>query len=113
MRSTPRWRMCGTGSCTCGPGTGRSVIRRRFVEGAGRRSEVRGPRSKGIPFATAVCPSQPSDIGPWTSDLQLQLDMTLFTTYGNHMSESFKTTVYLDAADYRRLKALARAQGRT
>ena len=29
------------------------------------------------------------------------------------MSESFKTTVYLDAADYRRLKALARAQGRT
>ena len=29
------------------------------------------------------------------------------------MSESFKTTVYLDADDYRRLKALARAQGRT
>jgi hypothetical protein len=29
------------------------------------------------------------------------------------MSESFKTTVYLDAADYRRLKALASAQGRT
>ena len=29
------------------------------------------------------------------------------------MSESFKTTVYLDAADYRRLKALARSQGRT
>jgi predicted transcriptional regulator len=29
------------------------------------------------------------------------------------MAESTKTTVYLDAADYRRLKALARAQGRT
>jgi predicted transcriptional regulator len=27
------------------------------------------------------------------------------------MSESTKTTVYLDADDYRRLKALARAQG--
>lgn len=29
------------------------------------------------------------------------------------MAESTKTTVYLDAADYRRLKALAREQGRT
>lgn len=29
------------------------------------------------------------------------------------MTESTKTTVYLDAADYRRLKALANAQGRT
>lgn len=29
------------------------------------------------------------------------------------MSDSTKTTVYLDAADYRRLKILARAQGRT
>jgi hypothetical protein len=28
------------------------------------------------------------------------------------MSESAKTTVYLDPADYRRLKALAKAQGR-
>ena len=33
--------------------------------------------------------------------------------YGNHMSgQVAKTTVYLDAADYRRLKALARAQDR-
>ena len=29
------------------------------------------------------------------------------------MTDSTKTTVYLDAADYRRLKALAKAQGRT
>jgi predicted transcriptional regulator len=29
------------------------------------------------------------------------------------MAEVQKTTVYLDAADYRRLKALARATGRT
>ena len=29
------------------------------------------------------------------------------------MSGPTKTTVYLDAGDYRRLKALARAQGRT
>lgn len=29
------------------------------------------------------------------------------------MTESLKTTVYLDAADYRRLKALAEAEGRS
>ena len=29
------------------------------------------------------------------------------------MEEPTKTTVYLDAADYRRLKAMARAQGRS
>lgn len=29
------------------------------------------------------------------------------------MSDSIKTTVYLDAEDYRRLKAMARAQGGT
>jgi predicted transcriptional regulator len=29
------------------------------------------------------------------------------------MSENVRTTVYLDPADYRRLKALARAQGRS
>lgn len=29
------------------------------------------------------------------------------------MSDSIKTTVYLDSADYLRLKAAARAQGRT
>lgn len=32
--------------------------------------------------------------------------------YGNHMSEPSKTTIYLDPEDYRRLKALARVQGR-
>ena len=42
-----------------------------------------------------------------------RLDRALHTIYGCHMSESFKTTVYLDADDYRRLKAIARAQGRT
>jgi hypothetical protein len=30
-----------------------------------------------------------------------------------HMPDTTKTTVYLDAADYRRLKAIARAQGKT
>lgn len=35
------------------------------------------------------------------------------TLYGYHMTDSVKTTVYLDAEDYRRLKALASAQGRT
>ena len=34
-------------------------------------------------------------------------------TYGYHMSESIKTTVYLDAADYRRLQAVAKAEGRS
>ena len=34
-----------------------------------------------------------------------------FTIYGSHMSDVQKTTVYLDATDYRRLKALARARG--
>jgi hypothetical protein len=29
------------------------------------------------------------------------------------MNDAIKTTVYLDAADYRRLKALARSQGRS
>lgn len=32
--------------------------------------------------------------------------------YGCHMSSLTKTTVYLPAADYRRLKALAHSQGR-
>jgi len=35
------------------------------------------------------------------------------TIYGNHMSETTKTTVYLDADVYRRLKALAAQGGRT
>ena len=39
------------------------------------------------------------------------LDPAEFTIYGNHMSESTKTTVYLSDADYRRLKQLARQQG--
>ena len=34
-----------------------------------------------------------------------------YTIYGYHMPDSTKTTVYLDAEDYRRLKALAQAQG--
>lgn len=34
------------------------------------------------------------------------------TIYGYHMSELTKTTLYLPDADYRRLKALARKQGR-
>lgn len=32
--------------------------------------------------------------------------------YGNHMSEHRKTTVYLDADAYERLKAVARRRGR-
>lgn len=36
--------------------------------------------------------------------------MTRSNIYGYHMSS--KTTIYLDEADYRRIKALARAQGR-
>ena len=34
------------------------------------------------------------------------------TIYGNHIDKTQKTTVYLDADDYRRLKALARRRGR-
>ena len=34
------------------------------------------------------------------------------TIYGCHMSSYTKTTVYVTAADYRRLKTLARQQGR-
>lgn len=33
------------------------------------------------------------------------------TIYGYHMSDTIKTTVYLDGDDYRRLQALARAEG--
>ena len=39
------------------------------------------------------------------------LDAKLVTIYGDHM-ETTKTTVYLPVADYRRLQALARAEGR-
>ena len=39
------------------------------------------------------------------------LDTSVVTIYGNHM-ETTKTTVYLPVADYRRLQALARAEGR-
>lgn len=38
------------------------------------------------------------------------------TIYGNHLPlgmSTVKTTVYLDAGDYRRLKALAASQGRS
>jgi len=35
----------------------------------------------------------------------------MFTIYGSIMAATQKTTVYLDAADYRRLKVLARAKG--
>jgi predicted transcriptional regulator len=34
------------------------------------------------------------------------------TLYGYHMSTTLKTTVYLDASDYRRLKMIAREAGR-
>jgi predicted transcriptional regulator len=33
-------------------------------------------------------------------------------TYGEHMAGALKTTVYLDADDYERLKEIARADGR-
>jgi predicted transcriptional regulator len=33
--------------------------------------------------------------------------------YGSHMADLMKTTVYLEAADYRRLQALAQTEGRT
>lgn len=36
----------------------------------------------------------------------------IYMAYGYHMSESIKTTVYLDAEDYRRLKRLAESEGR-
>jgi predicted transcriptional regulator len=34
------------------------------------------------------------------------------TIYGNHINETQKTTIYLDSADYQRLKTMARRQGR-
>ncbi len=37
----------------------------------------------------------------------------MLTIYGYHMSDSTKTTVYLNTADYKRLKLLAKARGRT
>jgi predicted transcriptional regulator len=42
-----------------------------------------------------------------------QLDITYAAIYGYHMTDTTKTTVYLDADDYRRLKAIARAEGKT
>jgi hypothetical protein len=35
-----------------------------------------------------------------------------YMAYGYHMSDSIKTTVYLNAEDYRRLKRLGEAEGR-
>ena len=36
----------------------------------------------------------------------------MFTIYGSHMPSTAKTTVYLDAGDYERLKAIARRERR-
>ena len=40
------------------------------------------------------------------------VDFHITDIYGYHTMKPAKTTVYLDAADYRRIKAMARAQGR-
>ena len=45
----------------------------------------------------------------WHSAFRGGLDCAAADIYGNHMQ---KTTVYLDEAEYRRLKQLARARGR-
>ncbi len=47
------------------------------------------------------------------ASLRSPFDHRMAAMYGYHMSESIKTTVYLDAADYRRLQAVAKAQGRS
>lgn len=41
------------------------------------------------------------------------LDIRYGTIYHIFMTEPTKTTIYLDPEDYRRMKALARSQGRT
>ncbi len=43
----------------------------------------------------------------------MDLTRVPYMMYGTPMSDTLKTTVYLDTVDYRRLKALASAQGRT
>ncbi len=43
---------------------------------------------------------------------ELRLERWTTAIYGYHMPEPTKTTVYLDPVDYRRLKALAKSQGR-
>jgi predicted transcriptional regulator len=53
---------------------------------------------------TALCPAVPA--------IQIGVDITIYMAYGCHMSLTEKTTVYLDSADYRRLKALAEAESR-
>ena len=55
-------------------------------------------KDQAIPFA--IC----AFIGP--------LDLRLVAIYGNHMEKPTKTTVYLPAAEYRRLQALAQAEGK-
>ncbi len=50
---------------------------------------------------------------PGRAAADLDLDTKARDIYACHMSEWTRTTVYLDAADYRRLKALARSEGRT
>lgn len=37
----------------------------------------------------------------------------VWNIYGYHMSQVLKTTVYLDEADYRRIKSIALQQGRS
>lgn len=44
---------------------------------------------------------------------RVELDTNLGGIYGYHMSDSVKTTVYLDTADYKRLKSLAKTHGRS
>ena len=48
-----------------------------------------------------------------TAAVVVGLDGAGFTIYGYHMDQTTKTTVYLDADVYRRLKALAAKDGRT
>ena len=82
---SPRWARCGAAKA---PITSRSSA---FAAPAADR--VAAPRVR----APGYFLTRPDDI---------------VTIYGSHMAEAHqKTTVYLDAADYRRLKAIALARG--
>ena len=59
------------------------------------------------PLPTCTCPAHSA---------KLMRTCQAITIYGNHIyfvMSTIKTTVYLDAADYRRLKALAAADSRS
>lgn len=73
---------------------------------------VRTCRSRWFGQSRTAHPASCRRMRPNETTATLQILPELFhAIYGYHISESIETTLYLDAEDYRRLKALARQRG--